>query len=140
MTKKIWTPAEEQTLREQYKNKSNIELGEMLGVTKEIVAKKLQYMGLSRKEQIVDLPGEEWKKIDAAPKYSVSSFGRVRNDASMIEVKVNTVNNSGYYTAQLMVEGKKTTKSFLLHRLVALAFIKCPGDPNKMTVNHKKRR
>ena len=136
--KKRWTALEDQLLRENYETKSNVELGEMFNVTKEIIAKKLQYMGLSRKKKIENLAGEEWKKIASAPKYSISIFGRVRNDDTMTEVKASIVNSSGYAAVPLMVEGRKTTKNFLLHRLVAIAFLKCPGNPDEMTVNHKK--
>lgn len=74
---------------------------------------------------------EQWKKIEGFENYSVSTHGRVRND------KRNTIMvlrpcNVGYLRIRLCNNG--VNKKFLVHRLVAQAFI---SNPNKLPcVNH----
>ena len=74
--------------------------------------------------------GEIFKPIDLNPKYSVSNFGRVRNN------KTNKIlsprNLQGYQRVAFYVDGKQT--DFRIHRLVAKAFILSPE--NKPQVNH----
>ena len=74
--------------------------------------------------------GEIFKPIDLNPKYSVSNFGRVRNN------KTNKIlsprNLQGYQRVAFYVDGKPT--DFRIHRLVAKAFI--PNPENKPQVNH----
>lgn len=73
-----------------------------------------------------------WKKIDSSSRYSVSSDGRVRNDKTG-RILRPAINNCGY--PRVTVYDNKKYRSFLVHRLVALAFI--PNPENKPEVNHK---
>jgi len=87
---------------------------------------------------------EEWKVLPGFLNYEVSTKGRIRSmDRSVNHFKggfalkkgklrAPTVSNSGYLLVRLWVDGKG--KNFLIHRLVALAFI--PNDGNKPCVNH----
>lgn len=86
---------------------------------------------------------EIWKDIEGYfGRYQISNFGRVKS------LKRNTNNQyckedcllkqkldkTGYYSVGLKIEGKKQ-KWFLVHRLVANAFI--PNPDNLPCVNHK---
>lgn len=71
-----------------------------------------------------------WKKISDYP-YSVSDTGLVRNDRTG-RILRRQINPHGYYIIRLSVECKPTT--FLVHRLVANAFIPNPNDYPE--VNH----
>lgn len=76
---------------------------------------------------------EKWKIIEGYEGlYEVSSLGRIRNNKGKIlkPIKSSTVN---YYTVNLYKNGK--SKSFLIHRLVARAFV--PNPNNLPQVNHK---
>ena len=75
---------------------------------------------------------EQWKLIESAPSYEVSSLGRVRNFKTK-KIIAQRINRSGYYQSNLYKEGKKITRE--IHRLVALAFL--PNEENKPFVNHK---
>lgn len=74
---------------------------------------------------------EEWKKVDNFPNYSVSNFGRVRNDIRQKMMKISV--KCGY--GNLCLTNNIIKKNFKVHRLVALAFI--PNPENKSDVNHK---
>ena len=63
--------------------------------------------------------------------YEVSNLGNVRNLKTNIILK-QKINKGGYMNVGLWKNGKKT---FLIHRLVAQAFI--PNPDNKPEVNHK---
>lgn len=70
---------------------------------------------------------ERWKLIDGYDNYSVSTYGRVRNDDTGKLLKC-AVGWSGYHTASLWKNNIGT--SILVHRLVAIAFITNPtGKP-----------
>lgn len=73
---------------------------------------------------------EEWKAILGYGKYSVSNFGNVRNDYTGRAIK--GCNNNGYRTLGLY--NGKSQKTFLVHRLVACAFLS-PVE-NMDVVNH----
>lgn len=76
---------------------------------------------------------EIWRKIEEYPYFSISNFGRVRNDLTNY-IKKNTMSNIGYYVTSLYGEGKpKRTR--LIHRLLAIAFIP-NDDPEKDCINH----
>jgi len=76
---------------------------------------------------------EEWRAVEGYEGiYSVSNWGRVKNTKDNKLMKFNKT-LSGYYRIQLQVKGK--SKNFLIHRLVATAFL--PNRENKEQVNHK---
>lgn len=81
---------------------------------------------------------EEWKPIDGyVNQYFISSFGRVKSlgyNNHPEAIKAQRYPENGYLLVSLW-KGNKEKKA-LVHRLVALAFIKNPE--NKKTVNHKK--
>lgn len=74
--------------------------------------------------------GEIWKVIDGYENYEVSTAGRVRNIATSVVLKPN---NCGRYL-QVKLSQNSKRKNFLVHRLVASAFI--PNPDNKPQVNH----
>ena len=74
---------------------------------------------------------ETWKQIDDYH-YSVSSFGRVRNDLTN-ELKTPCIDNHGYVKVDLYKNG--IARRERVHRLVSNAFI--PNPENKPQVNHK---
>ena len=74
---------------------------------------------------------ECWRKIEDFDNYSVSSFGRIRNDITKRILKPGT-NKGGYYYVILYQNNKK--KMFLVSRLVAIYFITNPM--NKKCVDH----
>lgn len=71
--------------------------------------------------------------------YQVSNLGRVKslnyNKTGKEKILKPTTNKKGYQFVGLYKEGK--TKNFLVHRLVAMAFIPTPMDTNATQVNHK---
>ena len=64
-------------------------------------------------------------------KYSINESGEVKNNITGKILKSH-VNNKGYLYIDLRIEGK--TKKFLIHRLVAMAFLDNPN--NHPVVNH----
>lgn len=77
---------------------------------------------------------EVWKPIfinDKETNYSVSSLGRVQNDATNKILKGTYARNE-YHSVQLVINGKP--KSLMTHRLVAEAFI--PNQNNYQIVDH----
>jgi hypothetical protein len=90
-----------------------------------------------------NLEGEVWKDIIGYEgQYQVSNLGRVKSMNREVDIKRCKVNKKekimsigrrgGYSSLQLCKNS--IDKSFLVHRLVALAFI--PNYENKRTVNH----
>lgn len=69
-------------------------------------------------------PIEEWEDL-----YEISTFGRVSNYRKVMQTWIN---NSGYECVTLSKKGQR--KHYLVHRLVAKAFIPNPDD--KPEVNH----
>jgi len=95
---------------------------------------------------VIDLPNEIWKNIDGyEDRYMLSNLGRIKvkermavskDNANIIyyeSLKLNTLNKkSGYYICTLYNDTGH--KSFLIHRLIAIYFIKNPL--NYCRVNH----
>lgn len=75
---------------------------------------------------------EQWRKIAGYENYSVSNYGRVRNDNTN-KVFEGKKQNTGYIDIVLCHNGVR--KHFLVHRLVATAFV--PNPNNYPIVNHK---
>jgi len=75
---------------------------------------------------------EVWKKVEGFPNYSVSSYGKVRNDNTRKLLKAYDEGN-GYFRVNLYNNGKE--HGCLLHRLVAEAFLPQPSKQHE--VNHK---
>ena len=74
---------------------------------------------------------EHFKKIKGYENYSVSDYGKIRNDKTDRILKPQK-NTCGYLHVVLYENG--VGKHHKIHRLVALAFI--PNPENKRTVNH----
>jgi len=73
---------------------------------------------------------EIWKIIENTNnKYCISNKGNIINKKKLMS-KIKT--RQGYLSIKIVVNNKR--KSFLIHRLVASAFI--PNHDNKKTVNH----
>jgi hypothetical protein len=73
---------------------------------------------------------EIYKPIKDYEKYSISNLGNIKNNTNNKLLKIQK--SSGYSTIGLNQNSKRD--SFLIHRLVAQAFI--PNPENKLTVNH----
>lgn len=80
---------------------------------------------------------EVWKKVKGFENYEVSNLGNVKSLSREINqgFRIITskerilkagVNSDGYYSVVLYSDGK--SKSFKVHRLVAMSFIKCDND------------
>ena len=77
---------------------------------------------------------EQWKNIVDYPDYEISNLGRVRSLKFGKEVILSPgMRNDGYLLVNLWKNGEK--KGFLVHRLVAQAFI--PNPFNYPCINHK---
>lgn len=75
---------------------------------------------------------EEWRKV--IHKYSVSNYGRVRNDHTGRCLK-QKIERNGYASVCLSLGHRGTYKTVKVHRLVAKVFIENPN--NLPQVNHK---
>ena len=84
-----------------------------------------------------ELNNEQWKAIDGYDGlYEVSSLGRVRSFKFGKTRVLRPVNNScGYLQVGLCKRQQNKTKRFLVHRLVAQAFID-NDDSGKNEINH----
>ena len=74
---------------------------------------------------------EFWKTVKDYENYSVSSFGRVKND-KFNRIMKPCKNAGGYYKVGLYKNGKR--KPHLINRLVAIAFLS--NHDNKPMVDH----
>jgi len=73
----------------------------------------------------------QWKPIDGFPNYLISNDGQVfsfRKNGNIYQRFIR-----GYQAVRL--QNRKVSKNFLVHRLVAVAFV--PNPQNKPQVNHK---
>lgn len=79
---------------------------------------------------------EIWKKLEYPfSQYSVSTNGNLRNDKTEYVFVNNT--DLGYIRNGLTNEETGKIKHFLRNRLVAMAFLKCPGKYKDFIVHHK---
>lgn len=74
---------------------------------------------------------EVWRRSPSAVGYEVSNYGRLRNKHKRVNAPGHEA--SGYLRASLRVAGRP--QSFLMHRLVAEAFL--PNPNNQPVVHHK---
>jgi hypothetical protein len=82
---------------------------------------------------------EIWKKVSGWP-YTVSNFGRIRRITAGRATRVGrlrkpSLDSSGYLQAGLC-DGPKKRQSFLVHKLVALAFVS-KSRKGRLEINHK---
>lgn len=83
---------------------------------------------------------EYWVKINdkiipnIKPYYWVSNYGRVYSEITN-SILDQRLDHNGYCVVHLRLNNK--SKLAKVHRLVALGFILCPGDPSLFQVNHK---
>ena len=93
----------------------------------------------------IRLDGEEWRTTTVSDRYAVSNYGRVvsyavtyqsakrifRKSQNLVNPRVNKL---GYLRVSLY-RGNHISSSYLVHRLVATAFI--PNPKNLPCINHK---
>ncbi len=79
-----------------------------------------------------DFPNEEWRNIQFSEHYSVSNYGRVRNDNSK-HILTPRKNSDGYLSVKFYHLGH--CQQWLVHRLVAFAFLP-QHNQNEIFVNH----
>lgn len=84
---------------------------------------------------LMEILHEIWKPLDfiGFPLYAVSNIGRLKRIDSNYILKQSV--RRGYKQAAITKGKKNTSKSFFIHRLVAMAFI--PNPNNYEQVNHK---
>lgn len=98
--------------------------------------------------QIQDLPGEIWKTIEDYPYYKISNMGRIKSIARYIKRGVEryyriigdilmtpSLDSSGYLTTSLM-DNSGHSKSYRVHRLVAIYFVNNSNKDLYDTVDH----
>lgn len=78
---------------------------------------------------------EIWKKVTDYPDYMVSNMGNIKSFKNNKERILKPQLDSGKQYMLIGLSNNKGVKLFLVHRLVAAAFIKNPY--NKPQVNHK---
>ena len=90
--------------------------------------------------ETLNLENEKWQEIEDYPNYQISNMGRVKSLWMWTGTKyirrdkilTSILNKNGYLYVALSKNGKM--KIFLVHRLVATAYI--PNPENKPQVNH----
>lgn len=79
-----------------------------------------------------NLSGEEWKKIPGYENYSVSTFGRIKNDKTNLLLKKSLV--CGYHKIRLSKNGK--VKDFIVHHLIYQVFNDLEEIPKGYVIDH----
>lgn len=78
---------------------------------------------------------EQWQQIKGYENYEISNWGRVRNTRTNRILKTKVHYKTGYVQVGLHKDG--ISKTFSVHRLVALHFIPNPNPYKDIQVNHK---
>ena len=96
-----------------------------------------KFFPIDKIDTIEDIDGEVWKPIKGYDnKYYISCFGRVKSfKYKTAYLLTPSLNSKGYPRVALYKQGKR--KFFLIHRLVALAFVPNDDPETKNTVDHK---
>jgi len=132
--RQIWNKADidETFIRDNYDKMSARQIGEILGVSRELINHRVRALGL-RKTKIpyTPLDGEVLASIKGISEYAVSNKSRVVNLKEMTLVKPK-IDREGYWKVTLFTDGKRLERR--LHRIVAEAFI--PNPLNLPFVNH----
>ena len=85
-------------------------------------------------DTIEDLQGEEWKPIDSRGKYYISTHGRVKSyQGRYAKLLKPYTNQHGYLRVDINSSRRRT---YLVHQLVALAFIPNDNPIEKDTIDH----
>lgn len=84
-----------------------------------------------REYYITDKENEDWKTIFSLP-YSISSYGRVRNDRTNLLLRPSLV--CGYYKVRPSMEGK--VYDIMIHNAVYCVFNNLEIVPHGMVVDH----
>ena len=85
-------------------------------------------------DTIEDLAGERWAQIDSRGKYYISTHGRVKSyQGRYAKLLKPYTNQHGYLRVDINSSRRRT---YLVHQLVALAFIPNDNPIEKDTVDH----
>lgn len=123
---------DEDFIRANYYKMSAREIGEALGVSRELINHRARKLGLRKsKVPFVALEGEELKQILEAPNYAISNLGRVVNLENMTLLRPK-LDRTGYVKVVMYAGDKRVERR--VHRLLAEAFIDNPD--NLPFVNH----
>ena len=81
----------------------------------------------------------KWKLVEGYNKYEVSNTGKIRSYHKWRKFSyremIPSCGKDGYYRVSLSNNGSR--KSFLIHRVVAMAFVTNPKPHSYTEVNHK---